>query len=127
MSATLDSALFANYFGGCPVLTAGGRTFPVEHNFLEDVYEATGYRLDADGPTAFRGKNDRTRRHQLQNTASSRNRAVVQVENIASGNFVANIDLHLVTLDECPVACCQCLLCLGGHLSLSMIPCVNTP
>jgi len=35
MSATLDSDLFARYFGGCPVLAAGGRTFPVEHHFLE--------------------------------------------------------------------------------------------
>ena len=39
MSATLDPSLFANYFGGCPVLTAGGRTFPVQHHFLEDIYE----------------------------------------------------------------------------------------
>ena len=79
MSATLDSALFARYYGGCPVLTAGGRTFPVEHTFLEDVYEATGYHLDADGLGAKRGKNDRARQRQLQNAASSRNRAAVQV------------------------------------------------
>ena len=39
MSATLDPGLFASYFGGCSVLTAGGRTFPVEHFFLEDAYE----------------------------------------------------------------------------------------
>ena len=42
MSATLDSALFAKYFGDCPVLAAGGRTFPVEHCFLEDAYQLTG-------------------------------------------------------------------------------------
>ena len=42
MSATLDSGLFARYFGGCPILAAGGRTFPVEHLFLEDAYELTG-------------------------------------------------------------------------------------
>ena len=35
MSATLDSDLFARYFGGCAVLAAGGRTFPVQHHFLE--------------------------------------------------------------------------------------------
>lgn len=35
MSATLDSHLFARYFGDCPVLTAEGRTFPVTHMFLE--------------------------------------------------------------------------------------------
>ncbi len=48
MSATLDSDLFASYFGGCPALAAGGRTFPVEQVFLEDVYEMIGYRLDPD-------------------------------------------------------------------------------
>ena len=79
MSATLDSALFANYYGGCPVLTAGGRTFPVEQHFLEDVYESTGYRLDAEGPAAHRGKHDRAKQRQLQNAASSRNRSIVQV------------------------------------------------
>lgn len=79
MSATLDSALFANYFGGAPVLTAGGRTFPVEHLFLEDVYEATGYHLEADAVNAQRGKNNRAKQRQLQNTASSRHRGVVQV------------------------------------------------
>ena len=42
MSATLDSDMFARYYGGCPVLTAGGRTFPVEQHFLEDAYELTG-------------------------------------------------------------------------------------
>ena len=42
MSATLDSGLFARYYGDCPVLAAGGRTFPVEHAFLEDAYQLTG-------------------------------------------------------------------------------------
>lgn len=79
MSATLDSDLFARYYGGCPVLTAGGRTFPVQQHFLEDVYEATGYRLDAEGPSAHRGKRDKAKQRQLQNTASSRHRSTVQV------------------------------------------------
>ena len=42
MSATLDSGMFARYYSGCPVLTAGGRTFPVEQHYLEDAYELTG-------------------------------------------------------------------------------------
>lgn len=54
MSATLDSGLFSDYFGGCGALAAGGRTFPVEQLFLEDVYEMLGYRLDTEGPAALR-------------------------------------------------------------------------
>lgn len=53
MSATLDAALYANYYGGgCPVLTTEGRTFPVQHHFIEDVYEATQYLLSPDSPAA---------------------------------------------------------------------------
>ena len=47
MSATLDSNLFARYYGDCPVLVAGGRTFPVEHCFLEDTYMLTGCLSDS--------------------------------------------------------------------------------
>ena len=71
MSATLDSELFARYFGGCPALAAGGRTFPVEHLFLEDVYELTDYRLDAEGPNALRGTSDGAKRRALQKAAGS--------------------------------------------------------
>ena len=71
MSATLDSELFARYFGGCPTLAAGGRTFPVEHLFLEDVYELTDYRLDAEGPNALRGTSDGAKRRALQKAAGS--------------------------------------------------------
>jgi ATP-dependent RNA helicase DHX29 len=55
MSATIDLDRLAEYFGGCPTLRAEGRTFPVQQFFLEDVYEITGYRLDADAPAAIRG------------------------------------------------------------------------
>ena len=54
MSATLDASLFSGYYGECAVLAAGGRAFPVEHHFLEDVYEATRYVLDPEGICALR-------------------------------------------------------------------------
>ncbi|ORZ34366.1 P-loop containing nucleoside triphosphate hydrolase protein [Catenaria anguillulae PL171] len=43
MSATIDEQQFAAYFGGCPVVTIPGRTFPVQRMYLEDVVEQTGY------------------------------------------------------------------------------------
>lgn len=70
MSATLDSKLFAQYFGGCASLAAGGRTFPVEQHFLEDVYEMTEYVLDTEGPAALRLQADAARRKALQKAAS---------------------------------------------------------
>eukprot|EP00755_Sulcionema_specki_P019880 Sspe_Gene.12250::Locus_4166_Transcript_1_9_Confidence_0.176_Length_4267::g.12250::m.12250/K18995/DHX29; ATP-dependent RNA helicase DHX29 len=46
MSATADTAMFSSYLFGCPILTAPGRTFPVQDFYLEDVYEQVGYVLD---------------------------------------------------------------------------------
>ncbi|XP_017017608.1 dosage compensation regulator mle isoform X1 [Drosophila kikkawai] len=43
MSATIDTTLFANYFGGCPVLEVPGRAFPVQQFFLEDILQMTNF------------------------------------------------------------------------------------
>eukprot|EP01065_Artemidia_motanka_P026905 TRINITY_DN32142_c0_g1_i1.p1 TRINITY_DN32142_c0_g1~~TRINITY_DN32142_c0_g1_i1.p1 ORF type:complete len:829 (+),score=206.63 TRINITY_DN32142_c0_g1_i1:87-2573(+) len=48
MSATLDAERFANYFGGCPVLTVPGRVHPVRELYLEDIVEKTGYQGSED-------------------------------------------------------------------------------
>jgi ATP-dependent RNA helicase YTHDC2 len=37
MSATVDSSLFANFFGGCPVLKIEGQSYPIREKFLEDI------------------------------------------------------------------------------------------
>ncbi|XP_063913641.1 putative ATP-dependent RNA helicase DHX57 [Zophobas morio] len=46
MSATMNAQLFSDYFGGVPVLSIPGRTFPVEQHFLETVFDITGYVLE---------------------------------------------------------------------------------
>ncbi|XP_031124357.1 DExH-box ATP-dependent RNA helicase DExH7, chloroplastic isoform X2 [Ipomoea triloba] len=53
MSATVDSHLFSQYFGHCPVITAQGRTHPVSSYFLEDIYENINYRLASDSPASM--------------------------------------------------------------------------
>ncbi|KAI1797739.1 P-loop containing nucleoside triphosphate hydrolase protein [Ganoderma leucocontextum] len=45
MSATLDAEKISNYFGGCPVLSVPGRTFPVDVRFLEDAVEYTSWKV----------------------------------------------------------------------------------
>ncbi|CAL5067816.1 unnamed protein product [Urochloa decumbens] len=52
MSATVDSSLFARYFGQCPVISVEGRTHPVSTHFLEDVYEKMEYCLALDSPAS---------------------------------------------------------------------------
>ncbi|XP_043705880.1 DExH-box ATP-dependent RNA helicase DExH7, chloroplastic isoform X2 [Telopea speciosissima] len=54
MSATVDSDLFARYFGNCPVITAQGRTHPVSTYFLEDLYENLNYALASDSPASVK-------------------------------------------------------------------------
>lgn len=48
MSATVNAALFAGYFGTAPVVEIPGRTFPVQQIFLEQMLERCGYVLEAD-------------------------------------------------------------------------------
>lgn len=48
MSATLNSRLFSDYFGGIPVIEIPGRTFPVEQLFLEDILERSDFVLEPD-------------------------------------------------------------------------------
>uniref|UniRef100_A0A915BYT3 Pontin n=1 Tax=Parascaris univalens TaxID=6257 RepID=A0A915BYT3_PARUN len=43
MSATIDTDLFTNYFGTCPIIQLQGRTFPVQHFFLEDIVQRTRF------------------------------------------------------------------------------------
>lgn len=45
MSATLEAEKISNYFGGCPVLSVPGRTFPVDVRFLEDAVEYTSWKV----------------------------------------------------------------------------------
>ncbi|KAI8995492.1 P-loop containing nucleoside triphosphate hydrolase protein [Trametes punicea] len=56
MSATLEAEKISNYFGGCPVLSVPGRTYPVDVRFLEDAIEFTGWRVTEGSPYARRGK-----------------------------------------------------------------------
>ncbi|VVC92989.1 unnamed protein product [Leptidea sinapis] len=43
MSATVDTTLFSQYFGNCPVIEVPGRTYPVQQYFLEDCVELTHF------------------------------------------------------------------------------------
>ncbi|KAF8277725.1 hypothetical protein TcBrA4_0109430 [Trypanosoma cruzi] len=54
MSATMDSELFARYFGGAPVISIQGRTYPVQHFHLEEIIPMVGYILEDGSPYANR-------------------------------------------------------------------------
>lgn len=54
MSATLDSELFCSFFGGAPLVTVPGRTFPVAQFFLEDLMDATDHVIEEDSLFALK-------------------------------------------------------------------------
>ncbi|XP_012229810.1 putative ATP-dependent RNA helicase DHX57 isoform X2 [Linepithema humile] len=43
MSATLEANIFSSYFKKTPILNIPGKTFPVKHMFLEEIFETTKY------------------------------------------------------------------------------------
>ncbi|EDO35812.1 predicted protein [Nematostella vectensis] len=43
MSATIDTHMFAEYFGNCPIVEIEGRSFPVQEYYLEDVIQMLGF------------------------------------------------------------------------------------
>jgi ATP-dependent RNA helicase A len=43
MSATIDTSLFSEYFGNCPVFEIHGRTYPVTEYFLEDIVQLLNF------------------------------------------------------------------------------------
>mmetsp|Transcript_12968 Transcript_12968/g.29836 ORF Transcript_12968/g.29836 Transcript_12968/m.29836 type:complete len:1347 (+) Transcript_12968:199-4239(+) len=54
MSATIETELFTNYFGGTPVISVPGRTYPVASYYLEDLLDATGHVIEEGSRYAFR-------------------------------------------------------------------------
>ncbi|XP_059140316.1 putative ATP-dependent RNA helicase DHX57 [Physella acuta] len=48
MSATMNTSLFSEYFGVCPIYDIPGRLFEVEQFFLEDVIDQTSYVMEMD-------------------------------------------------------------------------------
>ncbi|CAH2098414.1 unnamed protein product [Euphydryas editha] len=45
MSATLDTAVFTNYFNDCPIIEVPGKTYPVEVSNLEDIQKKFNLKL----------------------------------------------------------------------------------
>jgi ATP-dependent RNA helicase A len=43
MSATINTSMFGDYFGDCPIIEVPGRAFPVKQYFLEDAIELVGF------------------------------------------------------------------------------------
>ena len=56
MSATMNAELFSNYFGGAPVLSIAGRTFPVTVHHLERLLPMVGYHLEENSAYAVKFK-----------------------------------------------------------------------
>lgn len=58
MSATIDTTLFSDYFGNCPVIEVPGRAFPVKQYFLEDTIDMLQFVPPPDSKKRKRGGGD---------------------------------------------------------------------
>jgi len=58
MSATIDTTLFTQYFGNCPVVEVAGRAFPVTEYYLEDCIELSRFVPVPDTRKRKRGGDD---------------------------------------------------------------------
>lgn len=58
MSATIDTTLFSDYFGNCPVIEVPGRAFPVKQYFLEETIELLKFVPPPDSKKRKRGGGD---------------------------------------------------------------------
>lgn len=66
MSATINADKFAKYYGGCPMITIPGFTFPVEDLYLEDILKETGYEVSQQLPS-FQQKKKLAKQRRLEN------------------------------------------------------------
>lgn len=58
MSATIDTTLFSEYFGKCPVVEVPGRAFPVKQYFLEDCIEMLKFNPPPESKKRKRGDDE---------------------------------------------------------------------
>ena len=58
MSATIDTTMFGDYFGNCPVIEVPGRAFPVKQYFLEDAIELVKFVPPPDNRKKRKGGDD---------------------------------------------------------------------
>ncbi|XP_022600321.1 probable ATP-dependent RNA helicase YTHDC2 isoform X1 [Seriola dumerili] len=65
-SAALDTDLFLQYFGSCPVIHLKGRQFEVQELFLEDVLRMTGF--DSKDKTKYKEETQRKEKKQRRLT-----------------------------------------------------------
>ncbi|VDN25623.1 unnamed protein product, partial [Gongylonema pulchrum] len=93
MSATIDTNLFTNYFGGCPVIQLEGRTFPVQHYFLEDIVQMLRFL-----PPAFDARRRRDREQHDDEEEESEEAQNMNL--IVSDDYGPNTKLAMSRLSE---------------------------
>lgn len=97
MSATIDTTLFANYFGNCPVIEIEGRTHSVQQYFLEDCIEMTQFT-----PSAESRKRKRDEESEIGVTNDDRNEE--NLNKCVRGNYSQRTIQSMAQLSESEVS-----------------------
>lgn len=96
MSATIDTTLFSNYFGNCPVIEIEGRAHPVKQYFLEDCIELTGF---TPSPESRKRKRDEESELGLTGNESEEN-----LNKVIRGNYSQNTINAMAQVSESEVS-----------------------
>lgn len=96
MSATIDTSLFSDYFGKCPVVEIPGRAHPVTQLFLEDCIEMTRF-----VPSPESRKRKRDDESELAGIETEGDQNLNKV--IAAGNYSNETKASMASMSESDV------------------------
>ncbi|XP_037938859.1 dosage compensation regulator isoform X2 [Teleopsis dalmanni] len=106
MSATIDTTLFSDYFGKCPIIEVPGRAFPVQQYFLEDCIEMTRF---VPSPESKKNRKDRDEEDVAGNSGEGTEQNLNKVCDQKYSQQTRNT-MALLSESECPFELIEALL-----------------
>ncbi|XP_070497606.1 dosage compensation regulator mle isoform X2 [Chironomus tepperi] len=100
MSATIDTTMFGDYFGNCPVIEVPGRAFPVKQYFLEDAIELCKFVPPPDNRKKRKGGDD----DGSEEVINAEEQDETNCNKIVTGNYSAQTKATLAALSESEVS-----------------------
>lgn len=96
MSATIDTSMFSNYFGNCPIIEIEGRAHPVKQYFLEDCIEMSNF---TPSPEAKKRKKEEEAEMDLGNGEAEEN-----LNKVIGNNYSHQTKMVMAQLSEAEIS-----------------------
>ncbi|XP_055840796.1 dosage compensation regulator isoform X2 [Episyrphus balteatus] len=119
MSATIDTTMFSNYYGGCPVIEVPGRAYPVQQFFLEDCIEMTKFVPTPENRKNRKEKDDDETAVAAENAESPEFQNLNKVINDPKYSQQTRNSMSLISESECSFELIESLLI---HIKSKNVP-----